>query len=486
MRNGSIMSADGKQSQPAGTAINLAPIYKRHVQGGIVRSGASVIMWFSCWIAYQFGLIRIENFTGVSFAVFYLILFNLPTLLILKYINNMKLFGYFSLFINFLEVIGYTAIIHFAGGIEALYLLPIYAALIIYVGVVAPSRLPFIIALFCVISFSLMVIFEYYGILPTYKIHTSFQLPWPDQIMILVVNANLLFVVAFISSYTANILKINRDKLSRQNEELRQALKKANEADRLKSEFLANMSHELRTPLNAIIGFSELLELQTPGERPENHQEFLQNINASGQHLLSIINDILDISKVEAGKIKIEPTNVRLPALLEGSLAMFGVNARKRRIKLLADIKDCPETIEADEVRLKQIIYNLLSNAVKFTPDEGEVLLSVRPLTRINDQWCTENGQAVSLREPDGHKRTILAHAVDIGIKDNGIGIKKEDLERIFKPFEQVDGSVSRRYEGAGLGLALAARLAELHGGYLFVESAGENRGSTFHCVLPA
>ncbi len=115
------MIADPDQEQTNKLTDNLALVYRRHVQGGIIRSGASVVMWFSCWIAYQFGLIRIENFSGISVAVLYLILFNLPTLLILKRIKNVRLFGYFSIFINFLEVIGYTAIMHFTGGIEALY-----------------------------------------------------------------------------------------------------------------------------------------------------------------------------------------------------------------------------------------------------------------------------------------------------------------------------------------------------------------------------
>jgi signal transduction histidine kinase len=465
---------------------NLALIYKRHVQGGVIRSGASLVMWFSCWIAYQFGLIHIEHFTGVSFAVLYLILFNLPTLLILKNISSMKLFGYFSLFINFLEVIGYTAIIHFTGGIEALYLLPIYAALIIYVGVVAPRRLPFIIALFCIISFSLMVIFEHYGILQTYKIHPSFQLPWPDQIMIMVVNANLLMVVAFISSYTAHLLKRNRDRLRRQNEDLRLALQKASESDRLKSEFLANMSHELRTPLNAIIGFSELLEYQYPEKLDQSQKEHIQDINKSGKHLLSIINDILDLSKVEAGKIQTEPTDVLLPALLDNSLSMFKENVLKHRIRLSTDIKDCPKTIKADELRLKQIVYNLLSNAVKFTPDGGDVILSARRLTRRNHRWLTDNGEVASLPVPAGHEPIHHERVVDIVVTDTGIGIRKEDLERIFNPFEQADGSTSRRYQGTGLGLSLAKRFVELHGGYLCAVSEGENRGSSFHCVIPA
>lgn len=480
------MTDQGDREQTINLTDNRTLAYKRHVQGGIVRSGASVVMWSSCWLAYRFDLIRIDNFSGVTFAVLYLILFNLPTLWVLKNIKNIKLFGYFSLFINILEVIGYTSIMHFTGGIEALYLLPIYAALIIYVGVVAPRRLPFIIAVFCIISFSLMVIFEHYGILQTYKIHPSFQLPWPDQIMIMVVNANMLFVVAFISSYTAHLLKRNRDRLRRQNEDLRLALQKASESDRLKSEFLANMSHELRTPLNAIIGFSELLEHQYPEKLDQDQYEYVQNINRSGNHLLSIISDILDLSKIEAGKLQAELTDVHLPVLLDNSLSIFKENVLKHRIRLSVEIEDGVETIKADELRLQQIVYNLLSNAVKFTPDGGKVTLSARQLTRENDQWLTKNGAIASLPVPAGRERIDHERVIDIAVTDTGIGVKKEDQERIFNPFEQVDGSIRRRYQGTGLGLSLTKRFAELHGGFIYMESEGENKGSAFHCVIPA
>ena len=178
-------------------------------------------------------------------------------------------------------------------------------------------------------------------------------------------------------------------------------------------------------------------------------------------------------------------TDVHLPMLLDNSLSMFKENVLKHRIRLSADVKGCPETIKADELRLKQIVYNLLSNAVKFTPDGGAVILSARRLIRRNDHWMTENGEVASLPACDGHERINYERIVDIAVTDTGIGIKKEDLERIFKPFEQVDGSISRRYQGTGLGLSLAKRFAELHGGYLCVESEGENKGSTFHCVIP-
>jgi len=493
------MNAQGDRDQTDIHTDDLAPIYKRHVQGAFVRSGASVLMWGCAWIAYLIGDIRSENFTGISFTVLFLILFNLPTVWILKHIKNKKQFGYFSLFINLLEIVGYTSIIHFVGGIEATFLLTLYAALIVYVGVVAPRRLPFIIAGFCIICFSLMVTFEHLGILRTYQVHPSLGVPWQRQIMIMLVNMGLLFVVAFISSYTAHLLKRNRDQLRRQNAELslalqkanesdrlKQALQKASESDRLKSEFLANMSHELRTPLNAIIGFSELLEYQYPEKLDKSQKEYVQDINKSGKHLLSIISDILDLSKMEAGKIRMELTDVHLPMLFDNSLTMFKENALKHRIQLLIDVKGCPETIKADELRLKQIVCNLLSNAVKFTPDGGAVVLSAHYLTRENDHWLTENGEVASLSAFDDHERMNHERIVDITVTDTGIGIRKEDRERIFRPFEQVDGSTSRRYQGTGLGLSLAKRFAELHGGYLCVESDGEHKGSTFHCVIPA
>jgi signal transduction histidine kinase len=478
---------------------DLTRIYQRHVQGAIVRSGASVLMWFCGWIAYHIGDIHSENFVGISFSVLFLILYNLPTLWILRLIPDKRYFGYFSLFINLLEIIGYTFIIHFVGGIEATFLLPIYAALIAYVGVVAPRRVPFILAAFSVVSFSVMVTCEHLGILRTYLVHPSLGIPWQRQIIIMLVTTGLLFVVAFISSHTAHLLKRNRDQLRRQNEKLKLALQKANEsdrlklalqkaseADRLKSEFLANMSHELRTPLNAIIGFSELLECQYPEKLDASQREYCQNINTSGKHLLSIITDILDFSKMEAGKMAMALTAVRLPMLLDSSLTMFKEDAAKNRIRLSTDIAGCPETITADELRLKQIVCNLLSNAVKFTPRGGAVTLSIRQLTRRNEHWLTENGEVTSLPLPDGHDLAAHGRFVDIAVTDTGIGIKKEDLERIFQPFVQVDGSASRRYQGTGLGLSVAKRFTELHGGCLYAESRGENNGSSFHCLIPA
>jgi signal transduction histidine kinase len=479
-----IAAEDQDRNRIRADYLNI--VYKRHVQGAFVRSIASFFMWCSSWIAYAFGIIGLDNFTGVSLGVLFLIVFNLPTLWILKRITHKKLLESFSLLINLLEIIGYTAVMHFLGGIEALYLLPVYGAVILYVGMVAPRKLPFIVAAFCIVCFSAMVTFEHFGMLRSYKLHPTFQWPWPNQVLILLANATMLLVFAFISSYTALLLKRNRERLHRQNEDLRVALVRANEADRLKSEFLANMSHELRTPLNAIIGFSELMEYQNPESLDEHQKEFVRNINTSGQHLLSIISDILDLSKLEAGKLRMEPTDVPLPALLEDCRAIFREESRKRKVQLLSDITECPEKMRADELRLKQIVYNLLSNAVKFTPDGGTVILSARHLTRQDRGWSPNDREAGALPVPGILEPINGTPVVDIAVSDTGIGIKQEDRERIFKPFEQGDGSMTRQYPGTGLGLSLSKRLVELHGGYMYVDSAGENKGSTFHCIFPA
>ncbi len=240
------------------------------------------------------------------------------------------------------------------------------------------------------------------------------------------------------------------------NEQLMTARDTAEAASRAKSDFLANMSHELRTPLNAIIGFTELILDLKFGDLNSLQEEYLGDVLQSARHLLSLINDILDLSKVEAGRLELELTEVDLQYVLLGSLVMIKERAMKHGIQLSTDLDLFPSTIIADERKLKQILYNLLSNAVKFTPDGGNVRLAAR----LTDQ-------------------------IEITVADTGIGIRQEDMERIFNPFEQVDGSVSRKYVGTGLGLTLTRRLVELHGGKIWVESRGDGKGSTFHFTIP-
>ena len=253
---------------------------------------------------------------------------------------------------------------------------------------------------------------------------------------------------------------------------LQMAKAEAETANKIKSEFLANMSHELRTPLNHIIGFSELLLDKNFGELNEAQEEYLGDVHHSSKHLLSLISDILDLSKVEAGKLELEPSDVNLKMLLENSLVMVKEKAFKHGIQLLLDTDGIPDNIMADERKLKQIMYNLLSNAVKFTPDGGKIQVSA---DRLLDSDMKTRGLP---EEQQGDW-------VEVSVCDTGIGLKKENLERIFNAFEQVESSASKRFQGTGLGLSLTKRLVELHGGKISAESQGEGKGSTFRFVIP-
>lgn len=280
------------------------------------------------------------------------------------------------------------------------------------------------------------------------------------------------------------LLKINQD-LKQVVEELKEAKKVAETANLAKSQFLANMSHELRTPLNHIIGFSELIVDKQFGELNKTQEEYLNDVLQSSRHLLSLINDILDLSKVEAGKLELDLSEVDVRNLLERSLTMVKEKAIKHGIELSAAIETIPETIKADERKLKQILFNLLSNAVKFTPDRGAVTLSIRHLSSENGHWLTGEGDMVFLSEIPENKHLPKNDFIEISVQDNGIGLRVEDLKRIFEPFEQVDSSASRRYQGTGLGLSLTKKLVDLHGGWIWAESQGENKGSKFTFLIP-
>jgi signal transduction histidine kinase len=236
--------------------------------------------------------------------------------------------------------------------------------------------------------------------------------------------------------------------------ELGEAITQLESASQHKSDFLANMSHELRTPLNAIIGFSEVLLERMFGEINAKQKEYLQDILSSGRHLLSLINDILDISKVEAGRMELQPGAVDLRFVLQNAISLIRERATRQGISVTLDVDATVGTIEADERRVKQILFNLLSNALKFTPAGGRVTLTA---ARIDN-------------------------AVQISVRDTGIGIRSEDQDRIFEEFQQA--GPGKAVEGTGLGLALAKRFVEMHGGRIWVEST-VGAGSNFTFTLP-
>ncbi|MBI5604862.1 MAG: hybrid sensor histidine kinase/response regulator [Deltaproteobacteria bacterium] len=276
-------------------------------------------------------------------------------------------------------------------------------------------------------------------------------------------------------------LKQREGDLEFKKNEAEEAMVQAKSANRAKSDFLANMSHELWTPLNSIIGFTEVLLDQLFGKQNEKQITYLKNIYSSGRHLLKLINDILDLSKVEAGKMELESSRFPLKQVLEASLTMLKEKAITHNIKINLEITpDADQVIEADERRLKQILFNLLSNAVKFTPDGGSVRLTAKRIRSGESGVWSKGVYGLHTKniEPD-------IDFIEISIEDNGIGIKKEDLSRLFKEFTQLESVYSKNHEGTGLGLALTKRLVELHGGRIRVASEGEGKGCRFWFEIP-
>jgi PAS domain S-box-containing protein len=251
-------------------------------------------------------------------------------------------------------------------------------------------------------------------------------------------------------------------------------------ASRMKSEFLATMSHELRTPLNAIIGFSEALKDGLAGKMTDTQNEHIGDIFTSGQHLLSLINDILDLSKIEAGMMTLELEAVDLNGLLSSSLSIVKEKAAAQRIQLELETGDGLGLPQLDMRKTKQIVYNLLSNAVKFSASDGRVTLRARRVPRSSVGKLHGGWPVHSFPLADSAYEEFL----ELCVSDSGIGISREDMTRLFQAFSQIDSSLARKFEGTGLGLAMVKLLAELHGGTVAVASA-EGQGARFAVWLP-
>jgi len=245
--------------------------------------------------------------------------------------------------------------------------------------------------------------------------------------------------------------------LKKAHEELEELATELKRTSRVKSEFLANMSHELRTPLNSINGFSEVLYDETFGPLNEKQRQYVNNILTSGKHLLLLINQILDMAKVEAGKMKLSLSSLPMKSLLNEIPMLVADMVSKKKIEMLLEIAEDLPNIEADELKVKEIIYNLLSNAVKFTPEGGKI----------------------------GLRAKKADSEIEVVVWDTGIGIAPENMLKIFEGFFRVDAPYSRVTEGTGLGLPISKKLVELHGGKFFVESAGLSKGTSVRFTLP-
>ncbi len=275
-----------------------------------------------------------------------------------------------------------------------------------------------------------------------------------EEMYLLASTLNILFTTI---EQQYRIIEDQVQQLQGKNHELQEQNQQIRQADYLKSEFLANMSHELRTPLNSIIGFSDLLFSEIPGPLSQTQKDYLADVFSNGKQLLQIINDILDLSKVEAGKTTFCPEPVDLAQVITGVQELLHPLAVKKQIHIGMEVDPTVSGIVLDPVRLKQMLNNYLSNAIKFTPEGGTIVIRILP------------EQAGTFR---------------LEVQDTGIGICSEDQDRLFVEFQQLDASMAKKYQGTGLGLALTKRLVEAQGGSVGVESV-PGQGSTFYSILP-
>ncbi|MCX7725492.1 MAG: ATP-binding protein [Chitinispirillaceae bacterium] len=273
-------------------------------------------------------------------------------------------------------------------------------------------------------------------------------------------GTSLSFLLSFLLFTTLYINQIKTAEVTKR--------KAAEYADKLKSAFLATMSHELRTPLNSIIGFTGIILQGMVGEINEEQKKQLTMVQDSAYHLLDLINDVLDISKIESGQLELSKEFFTLKDSLNKSIQMVKQAAEKKGLYLKVEIIKCPEKLYGDRRRFEQILINLLNNAVKFT-ESGGIKVKVD----------------ISEIKPKGDVESDETDKVVISIQDTGIGLKKEDIKMLFKPFQQIDSSVTRKYEGTGLGLSISKRLANLMEGDITVHSDGLGKGSTFTLIMP-
>lgn len=244
-------------------------------------------------------------------------------------------------------------------------------------------------------------------------------------------------------------------------------------ATQLKDEFMANMSHELRSPLNAILGMSESLQDEVFGSLNDRQRRMIATVESSGKHLLELINDILDLSKIESGKLDLDIVDAYIRQFCEDSLTFVRQAASNKNIQLSLDVPDTLSTCKFDERRMRQVLINLLSNAVKFTPDGGEIQLEI-----------TIKSPGEMLEKRNGDRIPAPTLFVCLAVRDTGIGISPDDQERLFQPFVQIDGRLNRQYQGTGLGLALSQRIVNLHEGWITLNSQA-GQGSCFTVYLP-
>ncbi|MBI2839137.1 MAG: response regulator [Acidobacteria bacterium] len=495
-------------------------LYAGHVEAARIRSGASLAMWLFALVALLVKAIQPENFIGVTACVGYLILINPPTLALLRRASGRRAFRNLSLLINFLEIIGYTAVIYFLGGMEGTYLTPIYAALIAYVAPMAPRRYPFIMAGLCAVTLAAMATLQELKLIPSWNVDADFSMPLRRQIIILSAIIALLFIVASIASYTAGTLRAARDslreqnrvleeraaeieiahkrlrdandelerrvaerteELERSNTDLRGEISERRRTEREKAELeerllraqkmealgllAGGVAHDLNNVLTGIVAYPELLLSQVAADSPLRRP--LTVIQNAGSEAAAIVQDLLALARRGVVRPEILNLNRTVHEYLDSQVHKQLEISHPRivfRSALAPDLKN----VSCSPVHLLKTIMNLVSNAAEAQPMEGEV--TVRTENRTLD------------RDYAGYDSIAPGEYVVLTVSDRGAGISREDLGRIFEPFytKKVMGR-----SGTGLGLSVVWGTVRDHHGRIDVQT-GEGKGTSFELYFPA
>jgi signal transduction histidine kinase len=463
-------------------------LFRRHFRGALVRSGTSIGMWTFALIAYSTGTYQGQLLVGVSITVIYLICINFPALAVLKFIKSKRAYALLSFAINEAEIIGYTAIIYFSGVPESSYLTLLYAALIVYVGVVAPRKDSFIVAGLCAVTFSCMVVLTGMGILPQFHATPGTTVTMPDLLTRLSVIIAMLFVVAYITASTANLLRTQRDSLHMQNiamdkvnRQLIREIKERVRAEEEKKELQAllhraqkmeaigtlagGVAHDINNILSGIVGYPDLLLLDIPEDSVL--REPIIEIQESGNKVATIVQDLLTLAR--RGIVVTEVVNLNT-VILEylKSPEYEKLISYHPNVKVEKNLEPGLHNVVGSPVHLGKTVMNLVSNAAEAMPEGGTILIATHNRT-INESLevssCAVEGSCVVF-----------------SISDSGVGMSADDLDKVFEPF-YTKKKMGR--SGTGLGMAVVWGTVQDHKGHIDVQST-EGEGTTFSLYLPA
>jgi signal transduction histidine kinase len=448
--------------------LDLARLRQRHERLVVQRIGTSVIMGLLALGAYWFGLIRLYNLLGVAVTILFIAAVAVASIAAQIRIRRLRTFVALSILDHCSALFGYTCIMYALGGMEALYLAPIYTMYVLYVATNGTVQVPLILASASALVFSLMVVLTQMGFIPQLAVAVRI-VPQGNEIAITLVVIALFYVNAFLAIRARQQARVQRENLRLQNLQLAKATNRAVESNRLKDELLSNVSHELRTPLNHILGFSQYLQDGGAGALGDGQLETLADIVKSSRQLASLIDSVTRATQRDEEQNNLRRVPIRLGKLCRDSVALVSEEAAHYKIVVSVDEKTMPGMLIADEQRLAQALSAILLTSVAYTHEGGSVCMSATQASTGSD----------GAMRADSVGDDIL-----ISIETIGLRLDAEDAQRIFEPFGTLKATPERSLSDSILNLYPTRRTVELHGGKIWIESHA--RGSVFRVYFPA